>query len=302
MIQLSIAAKPRARTLAALAAALVAAATLSASFSSVYAQEAGGVVARVGDSEVTEADIAFASQDYAAQLQQVPPTEWRSILTDIVVDMEVMANAARAAGIDKEEDFERQLKFLRMRALRNAYLVREVENKVTEADVKAAYDKEFENYSGEDEISARHILLKTKEDAEAVIKELEGGKDFAELATEKSTGPSGPNGGSLGYFGRGQMVPPFEEAAFALEVGAFSKEPVETQFGWHVIKVEDKRKQPAPELPAVAERIRQDLLRARYAEVMEKLKADTKIEILEPKAPEASGEGAESGAQETPKN
>ncbi|MBA5778706.1 peptidylprolyl isomerase [Stappia sp. F7233] len=302
MIQLSFAAKSRARATGTLAAALVAAATLSASLSSVYAQEAGDVVARVGDSEVTEADLAFASQDFATQLQQLPPTQWRGVLTDIVVDMEVMANAAKAAGIDKEEDFQRQLDFLKLRALRNAYLVREVENKVTDADVKAAYDQEFENYSGEDEISASHILLKTKEEAEAAIKELEGGKDFAELAKEKSTGPSGPNGGSLGYFTRGQMVKPFEDAAFELEVGAITKQPVETQFGWHVIKVEDKRTQPAPELPAVSERIRQDLLRNRYAEVMEKLKAETKIEILEPAAEEQPQDGSEGGAQETPKN
>lgn len=272
----------------------------------LHAQQAGDVVAKVGDSEVTEADIAFASQDFAAQLQQVPPTQWRGILADIVIDMEVMANAARAAGIDKEEDFERQVEFLRMRALRNAYIVREVENKVTDADVQAAYDKEFANYSGEEEISARHILVKTRQEAEAIVKELDSGKDFAELAKEKSTGPSGPNGGSLGFFSRGQMVKPFEDAAFELEVGTFTKEPVETQFGWHVIKVEDKRQQPAPELPAVEDRIRQELLRARYDEVMTQLKTEMAIEILDPALkkgePESTGESSGESSGETPKN
>src|SRR5690606_36565284 len=183
--------------------------------------------------------------------------------------MQVMANAAAAAGIDKEPDFERQLAFLKMKALRNAYLVREVENKVSDADVKAANDKQAAEFEGEDEISARHILVKSKEEAEALIKELEGGKDFAELAKEKSTGPSGPTGGDLGFFTKGQMVPPFEEAAFKFEVGQFTTEPVQTQFGWHVIKVEDKRKQPAPEPAEVQDQIRQELVRARYAEVME---------------------------------
>ncbi len=294
----SLAAIARPFAASALVAGLLTTAAMTVAINPVYAQEAGDVVAKVGDSEVTEADIAFASQDFASQLQQVPPPQWRGILADIVVDMEVMANAARAAGIDKEDDFERQVDFLRMRALRNAYIVREVENKVTDADVKAAYDKEFTNYSGEEEISARHILVKTREEAEAIVKELDGGKDFADLAKEKSTGPSAPNGGSLGFFSRGQMVKPFEDVAFQLEVGTFSKEPVETQFGWHVIKVDEKRQQSAPELPAVEERIRQELLRARYEEVMTQLKADTTIEILDP----ALKKSAEENGSEAPKN
>ncbi|MXN65179.1 peptidylprolyl isomerase [Stappia sp. GBMRC 2046] len=265
------------------------------------AQEADDVLAKVGDREVTEADIAFASQEFAGQLRNIPPNQWRSILTDTVVDMEVMAAAARQAGIDKEPDFERQMDFLRMRALRNAYIVREVEDKVTEADVKAAYDKEFESYSGEEEVSARHILLETEEDAKAVIDELDAGKDFAELAKEKSTGPSGPNGGDLGYFTKGRMVPEFEEAAFAMEKGAHSAEPVKTQFGWHVIKVEDRRTQPAPELPAVEQRIRQDLVRAKYAEVLEKLKSETQIEITDPTL-KADGEGTVEEAPEKSEN
>lgn len=257
------------------------------------AQEADDVLAKVGESEVTEADIAFASQEFANQLRNVPPEQWRRILTETVVDMEVMAKAAREAGIEDEPDFQRQMDFLRMRALRNAYIVREVENKVTEAEVKAAYDKEFENYSGEEEISARHILLETEEEAKAVIEELDAGKDFAELAKEKSTGPSGPNGGDLGFFTKGRMVPEFEQAAFALEKGSHSAEPVKTQFGWHVIKVEDRRQQSAPELSSVEQRLRQDLVRAKYAEVLEKLKAETDIEITDPtlkSGEEADGE------------
>ena len=247
----------------------------------------------------TEADLAFASRDFADQLRQVPPTQWRPVLTDVMVDMQVMANAARAAGIDKEPDFERQLEFLKTRALRNAYLAREVEQKVTEADVKAAYDKEFSSYVGEEERHARHILLKTKEEAEEVIKALKDGGNFEELAKEKSTGPSGPNGGDLGYFTKGRMVKEFEDAAFNLEVGKFTEEPVETQFGWHVIKVEDARKQAAPELDAVSERIRQDLLRERYAALMEDLKAKTKIEIIAPAEDPAKAEDA-TKAGETP--
>lgn len=301
MLDFSAATHFRPFALRATLAGFMAAAAFGLVCEPVAAQEADDVLARVGDSEVTEADIAFASQEFAGQLRNVPPNQWRSILTETVVDMEVMANAAREAGIDKEPDFQRQMDFLRMRALRNAYIVREVEDAVTEADVKAAYDKEFENYAGEEEISARHILLESEEDAKAVIAELDGGKDFAELAKEKSTGPSGPGGGDLGYFTKGRMVPEFEEAAFALEKGSHSAEPVQTQFGWHVIKVEDRRKQPVPELSSVEQRIRQDLVRAKYAEVLEKLKSETKIEITDPSLA-ADGENAGDDAPEKSEN
>ncbi|QGZ34994.1 peptidylprolyl isomerase [Stappia indica] len=265
--------------------------------SGALAQEPGDVVAKVGDTEVTEADIAFASQDFADQLSQVPPTQWRKILTDVVVDMNVLANAAREAGIQDEEAFKRQVEFLTMRALRNAYLAREIEGKITDQAVQEAYDKEFANFEGEDERKARHILMKTKEEAEAVIAELDGGADFAEVAKAKSTGPSGPNGGDLGFFTRGRMVKEFEDAAFALEVGAYTKEPVETQFGWHVIKVEEARKQPAPALADVRDQLRQQLLRARYAEVLADLKAKTSIEVMVEETPAEAGEAPAEGGE-----
>jgi len=283
-------------TRAAFAVTLGAVAGLAGPLAPAVAQEPDEVVATVDGSEITQADIAFASQDFSEQLSQVPPTQWRKILTDVVVDMQLMANAAREMGVQKEADFQRQVEFLTMRALRNAYLAREVEGKITEEQVKAAYDEEFADFEGEEERRARHILLESEDEAKAVIAALADGADFAELAKEKSTGPSGPNGGDLGYFTKGRMVEAFEDAAFALEVGAVSEEPVQTQFGWHVIKVEDARKQAAPELDAVRDRIRQELLRARYGEVMAQLKEAAEIEIVEPAAeaaPAADDAGGE---------
>lgn len=280
---------------AALAATIAGSFVGTAALAQEQATDPAGVVAKVGEDTVTEADIAFASQDFSEQLSQVPPTQWRKVLTDVVVDMKVLANAAEAAGIADEDGFKRQVEFLTMRALRNAYLAREIEGKVSEEAVQAAYDKEFADYAGEEERKASHILLKSKEEAEAVIAELDGGRDFAELAKEKSTGPSGPNGGDLGYFTRGRMVPEFEKAAFELEVGKHSAEPVETQFGWHVIKIEDARKQPAPDLADVRDRLRQQLLRARYSEVLEELKAKTTIEVTATEAPAAEGETPATG-------
>ncbi len=260
---------------------LVPALALTLGSSVVFAAEPDDVVARVGKSEITEADLAFAAQDLGKDLQRFPPAQWRGILLDVLVDMELLADAARKDGIDKDPDFQKQIDFLTLRALRNAYLSQKIDGSISEEDLKAAYDKEFADFDGPEEFKARHILVKDKAEAEAIIKELEGGADFAELAKEKSTGPSGPNGGDLGYFAQGQMVPPFEEAVVKLDVGSFTKEPVQTKFGWHVILLEDKRKQEKPTLEAVSDQLRQKLIRDRYTETMEKLKAEHPVEIMD---------------------
>ena len=258
--------------------------------SSVSAAEPGDVIAKVGDTEITEADIAFAAQDLGQELQRFPPAQWRGILLDVIVDMKLLAQAAREAEIEKDPDFQKQLEFLQLRALRDAFIAQKIEGGVSEDDVKAAYEKEFADFEGDEEINARHILVKEKAEAEAIIKELEGGADFIELAKVKSTGPSGPNGGDLGFFVRGQMVKPFEDAVFALEPGAITKEPVETQFGWHVIKLEERRRQPKPSLEDVAQGLRQQLARDHYTKIMEDLKSRVTVEILDEDLKKPKGE------------
>ena len=247
----------------------------------VRAAEPGDVVAKVGNAEITEADLAFAAQDIGSDLQKFPPTQWRSILLDVLVDMELFAQAAKKDGLDESDDVKRQMGFLTLKVLRNAYLKDKINGAISDEELKAAYEKEYADFKGE-EIKARHILVKDQAEAQEIIKQLEDGADFAELAKEKSTGPSGPNGGDLGYFSKGQMVPAFETAALALEKGSFTKEPVQTQFGWHVIKVEDRRPQEKPKFEDVAAKLRQELIRARYEKVMEELKAETPVEILDP--------------------
>ena len=272
---------------------LVPALALALGSTSLQAAEPDDVIAKVGDAEITEADIAFAAQDLGSELQRFPPAQWRAILLDVLVDMELLAEAARRSDIDKDADFQKQVDFLTLRALRNAYLAQKIDGGISDEDVKAAYDKQYAVYEGEEELNARHILVKEQSEAEAVIKALEDGADFAEVAKEKSTGPSGPNGGDLGFFARGQMVKPFEEAAFELEPGAFTKTPVKTEFGWHVIKLEDKRRQEKPTLEAVSQTLRQELIRARYSSVMDELKADIAVEILDEELAAAPKPGAE---------
>ncbi|MEM8700603.1 MAG: peptidylprolyl isomerase [Pseudomonadota bacterium] len=280
------------RPVQAVAVSLLAVTLGSASLS---AAEPGDVVAKVGDADITEADIAFAAQDLGQQLQQFPPDQWRALLLDVVVDMELIANAARKDGLDQDPDFKKQLEFLELQALRNAYIAQKIDGAITDEVLNSAYEEEFKDYEGPEEVNARHILVNEKAEAEDLIKELDGGTDFVELAKEKSTGPSGPNGGDLGYFGKGQMVKPFEDAVFELEPGAYTKEPVQTQFGWHVIKLEDKRRQEKPAFEAVAGELRQRLIREQYEAKMAELKSAIAVEILDDslQLPSEQGEAAQ---------
>ena len=280
------------RPVQAVAVSLLAVTLGSASLS---AAEPGDVVAKVGDADITEADIAFAAQDLGQQLQQFPPDQWRALLLDVVVDMELIAQAAREDGLDQDPDFKKQLEFLELQALRNAYISQKIDGAITDDVLNSAYEEEFKDYEGPEEVNARHILVNEKAEAEDLIKELDGGADFVELAKEKSTGPSGPNGGDLGYFGKGQMVKPFEDAVFELEPGTYTKEPVQTQFGWHVIKLEDKRRQEKPAFESVAGELRQRLIREQYEAKMAELKDAIAVEILDDtlQLPSEQGETAQ---------
>ena len=157
------------------------------------------------------------------------------------------------------------------------YAVRkEIEDAVTDEKLRQMYDGQVAD--GAEEVHARHILVKTSDEAVAIIKELDGGADFAELAKEKSTGPSGPRGGDLGFFGKGQMVPSFEEEAFALDAGAHSRNPVKTEFGFHVIKVEERRSAAPPSFEDSVEELRADAAQAAGSAYVQRLRGDAEIE------------------------
>jgi peptidyl-prolyl cis-trans isomerase C len=148
-------------------------------------------------------------------------------------------------------------------------------NGATDEEIKAAYDQQVE-LSPPLEFKARHILVASQGEAMSLIAELEGGADFAALATEKSTGPSGPNGGDLGWFGPNQMVAPFSQAVSRLEDGAFTKEPVQTQFGWHVILREGSRPTAPPTLESVRDMIKQRIEQEKLQKYLQELRATLK--------------------------
>jgi peptidyl-prolyl cis-trans isomerase C len=241
------------------------------------------VVATVDGVEITEADVRLAETELDQQFAQLTPEQKRAAALSAVIEIRVMSNKAKAAGYDQDEAFKRRMEFLTQRALHAEMIEKEVAPQVNDETVRARYDKEMAAAAPVNEVKASHILVKTKEEAEAIIKELDGGADFAAIAKEKSTDPgSGASGGDLGYFSAGQMVPEFEKAAFALNPGEYTKEPVESQFGWHIIKLEDKRAKQPPAFDAVKDQIRQVVFRDKYFETVKALREAAKVEITDP--------------------
>lgn len=209
------------------------------------------VIAVVNGREITEGDLALVPPP---QGQPLSDEQRRALALSQIIDLRAVAAAGEAAGV-ADEAFERSLLFQRDRQLATEFLRTSVSPQLTEEKLRERYEKEVSAVPPTEEVRASHILVETEEEAKAIIAELDGGADFAELAKEKSTGPSGPNGGDLGFFGPGRMVPAFDEAARAMEVGTYSKEPVQTQFGFHVIQVTDKRESAPPPFEAVREQI-----------------------------------------------
>ncbi len=231
--------------------------------------DASTVVARVNGDEITLGHVIATASALPAQYQQLED----DVLYDFILEQLVQQHL-----LSLEQDELNALNALRLenetRSLRAVQTVEAITAaEVTDEAIQAAYDAQFAEFEGEDEFNASHILVESEDEAKAIKTQLDDGADFAELAKEKSTGPSGPNGGSLGWFGKGQMVPEFENAVLALEKGSVS-DPVQTQFGWHVVTLNDKRKTQAPELEAVkgelAQTIRQDAIQAKIDELTQK--------------------------------
>lgn len=288
---------------------LMAAALLAASVAvgaPAIAQDAGtdAVVATVNGRAITEGDLAIGAQSFVSELSQIPQQNRRKALIDALVDIELLARAAEAEGVDKDPVVMQRLALVRDRALRAEYLRTKVFEAITDEMIQKRFDEEMATFQPADEVSASHILLATEEEAKAVIDELNAGGDFAAIAEEKSLDPgSNGNGGSLGFFGRGQMVGPFESAAFALEnIGDYTKEPVKSNFGWHVIRLDDRRKAEPPTLEEEQARIAEDLAREMFTAEVDKVRAAATIEIVEPEpaADEAPAADAAPAADEAP--
>jgi len=236
------------------------------------------VVATVGGEPITEADLSFAAEDLTTELGQMPVDQRKAFLLRLLIDIKVTAKAGRDAGLADAPLFQQRVKFLEERALRRAYVGDAISKAVTEETLRAAYDKFVADFVPAQELHASHILVKTEEEAKAVKAELDGGADFATIAKEKSIDPGAANGGDLGFFSKGMMVGPFEDAAFALTVGQIS-EPVQSQFGWHVIKLLETRESTVPTFEEAAQQLQQQLLMTTFNQIINDLMEGVEVDI-----------------------
>lgn len=228
---------------------------------------------------LTERDVEVAQSELGEALEQIPEPQRRQQLVDYLVTVRVLAAQARSENLADGPDFAARQQYLIDKSLMEAFLRREVAKAVTPEAIEAFYKERIASVPPEIEVHARHILVKTEDEAKAIIAELKAGKDFAALAKEKSEDPgSKDEGGDLGFFTRDRMVPEFAAAAFALEPGKFTETPVKSQFGWHVIRVEEKRPQAVPTLAEVSEQIKSFLARQAQGAAIQRVRAAAKIE------------------------
>jgi len=257
--------------------AVAVAAALSWSTAGVLAAE-DPVVATVNGEKILKSHLIEAQRLLPPQYQKIPMEQIFPGLVDSVVDAKLASADARVRKMHEDPAFKSQMARIENQLLQRMVLQKEMESGVTDEAVQARYKKMAAGMGEKEEIHARHILLKTEDEAKAVIESLKKDADFAKLAKEKSTGPSGPGGGDLGFFAKGQMVPAFEKAAFALDKGEYTDTPVQTKFGWHVIKLEGKRKAEVPPFEKMAEQLRGQISQERATSYIEKLRGAAKIE------------------------
>ncbi|MCW5698111.1 MAG: peptidylprolyl isomerase [Bauldia sp.] len=244
------------------------------------------VVATVNGEPILELDLAFAAEDFGDQLAQIPGDSQRQALIDAVIDMRLMAVAAVEAGLDQSRTFASRMEHLRQRELRNVYFAEMIDGAVTDEELQARYQAEIAALDLPEEYWTSHILVETEDMANNIIAQLNDGADFAALATQFSIDGSAAQGGDLGYYAIGQLIPEFEQAALALEAGTYTQNPVASQFGYHIILLHDRRTQPPPAYADVARTVRQLVVVDAYRAALSELREGAEIVITDPLAVE----------------
>jgi peptidyl-prolyl cis-trans isomerase C len=268
--------------------AFVLALVLSIPVKMALAEDSDPVVARANGVDIHESDLALAEEEIGNNIPNIPPEQKRDYLINYVTDVVVLSQAAGKQGLADRPDVKRRLDFDHNRLLMETLLQETGKAALSDEAEHKVYDEAVKQTSNEEEVHARHILVPTEEEAKAILAQLKGGADFATLAKEKSKDPGGADGGDLGYFTKEQMVPEFAAVAFKLDKGQLS-DPVKTQFGWHIIKVEDKRIKPTPTFEQVKPQIDNYIAHRAQAELVENLRKSATVERLDkPAAPDAS--------------
>lgn len=247
------------------------------------AQDAAGpdtVVATVGGAPVTLADVQAVMSELPAQYKQAPDDVLYDYIRQQLVDQRLLSAAAEAGGLADEPEIAQSLRLQREGLLSQAYVSRQVEAKVTEEALREAYKTRIEDAPAAAEVRASHILVASEELAQEIRAEIENGAAFADMAAEHGTDGTKNQGGDLGFFTRDMMVAPFADAAFAMEVGAMSQ-PVQTQFGWHLIELTDRREQPKPSFEEVRGALEQELGSAAAQEIVQGVRAGGDFQMVE---------------------
>ena len=242
-------------------------------------KDANPVVAIVNGEEIRYDAVVQSAKQLPQQYQQQFSRIFPALL-DRMVDMELLGKAALDSDVDQTEAYKQRMAEVREQVTREVWLNRKIEDYITEERLRAAYEEYKEKNPPQEQVKASHILVDDKQLAQDLIKQLDEGAEFAELASEHSTGPSGKQGGDLGFFGKGEMVEPFSNAAFQLEVGEVVDEPVETQFGWHVIKVTDKRTQEPDSFEEMRDQLRQQVRQQAVQSILSDLREGAEIQTF----------------------
>ena len=237
------------------------------------------VIARVNGAVLHKSDFEAAERSLPAQAQKLPLATVYPILLEQLVDGELITEAGRQQQLQKDPEVVAELKRDEDRLIERLYLSRAVKAATSEATLQSRYQTFLKENPPQEEVRARHILVKTEKEAKDVIAQLDKGADFAELAKKYSTDPGAKSGGDLGFFTKKEMVPAFAEAAFGLKVGSYTKAPVKTEFGWHVIKLEERRPGKQPSLaearPQLESLIARDVINAKVKELRGTAKIET---------------------------
>lgn len=238
-----------------------------------------GVVATVNDTPVPESLFRFYALSGLQKTAEDLTEDERERIIEDLIRMRLLADAAEARGLPNERTIAAELELRRLQLVARAAAARYLdENPARESELRALYEENLPRLMS-NQYKARHILLNTEDEARNVVAELDGGGDFAELAREHSTGPTGPSGGDLGWFSADSMVEPFADAVRAMEDGSYSTEPVRTQFGWHVILLEETREQQPPGLDAVRDELRRAVEQQKLEDYVNSLREAAIIDL-----------------------
>lgn len=237
------------------------------------------VVATVNGQPIYLSELQVAQQALPPQYRNMPLSSVYPALLDRIIDSKLVVADGKKNKVEADPDFKKRMAFVEDQVVQDFWLQKELSKRVTLDKLKARYQEKLKSMPAEDEVHARHILVATEQEAKDLLADLKKGTPFDKLAKEKSTDKaSGAEGGDLGWFKRTDMVKEFSDAAFALKKGETSEAPVKTQFGYHLIKVEDRRQAPPPSFEELADQLREEVQRETVTQYIDQLHANAKVE------------------------